>query len=100
MNSDGPEATRNANATITLEANDGTYTFDLQGTTRAIWGESAWGVAAEEDQETWGRIYFDPDAVVRSNATEQDLKEIAEVASGRDQRICQFLDRISSGSLC
>lgn len=76
------EATRNASTTVILEMSDGSYTFAIRGTTRSIWNEPrGWG-ESEEDQERWGRVHFDPDSVVRSNATEQDLKEIAEVAAG------------------
>ncbi|MEE9397908.1 MAG: DUF1573 domain-containing protein [Methylococcales bacterium] len=73
------EANQKVNATVTLEITGGNYIFAMQGTTRAIWNNRK---ASKEDQQKWGRVQFDPETVVRSNAAEQDLKEIAEIAAG------------------
>jgi len=74
-----PKANQKLEATVTLEMGDSSYFWSLQGTTRAVWDDS---FATEAAGNRWGRIRFNPEAVVRSEAAEKDLKEIAEIAAG------------------
>lgn len=92
-----PETDGKEKATVTLEMSDGSYSWSLQGTSRAIWGDP---LATEEAEAKWGRIQFEPEAVVQSDAAEEEVKAIAEIAAGvwRDFLLMDtssFLDRVA-----